>query len=207
ALLRVGLRVHVRLWDAFLRHRVVLPPGHPGDLRLERCRVPRLLALPVRLRRHLLDDHVGRDDRTDRIRRRSRLQRGRVGLHLPDLRSLGVGTRRLAGDDGERRQLLPRARHELPRLRRLDGRPMLPHDLTIATVGGFILWFGWYGFNPGSTLSAMDFEGIGRIAANTTLAACAAGLSAMFYAYPKTKTSDVSFTVHRFPPPLLAIPR
>ena len=34
----------------------------------------------------------------------------------------------------------------------------------------------------------MDFEGIGRVATNTTLAACAAGLSAMFYAYPKTKT-------------------
>src|SRR5712675_445098 len=76
------------------------------------------------------------------------------------------------------------------------GGPMLPHDLTMATVGGLILWFGWYGFNPGSTLSAMDFEGIGRVAANTTLAACAAGLSAMFYAYPKTRTWDVSFTVN-----------
>ena len=82
---------------------------------------------------------------------------------------------------------------------------MLPHDLTIATVGGFILWFGWYGFNPGSTLSAMDFEGIGRIATNTTLAACAAGLSAMFYAYPKTKTWDVSFTVNGFLAGLVAI--
>jgi ammonium transporter, Amt family len=48
---------------------------------------------------------------------------------------------------------------------------MLPHDLTIAATGGLLLWFGWYGFNPGSTLSAMDFEGIGRVATNTTLAA------------------------------------
>jgi len=85
------------------------------------------------------------------------------------------------------------------------GGPMLPHDLTMATVGGLILWFGWYGFNPGSTLSAMDFEGIGRVAANTTLAACAAGLSAMFYAYPKTRTWDVSFTVNGFLAGLVAI--
>src|ERR1019366_8486426 len=60
------------------------------------------------------------------------------------------------------------------RFKRDGGGPMMPHDLTIACSGGLILWFGWYGFNPGSTLSAMDFEGIGRVAANTTLAACSA---------------------------------
>ena len=91
------------------------------------------------------------------------------------------------------------------KFKRDGGGPMLPHDLTIATVGGFILWFGWYGFNPGSTLSAMDFEGIGRVATNTTLAACAAGLAAMFYAFPKTKTWDVSFTVNGFLAGLVAI--
>src|SRR5262245_55994054 len=85
------------------------------------------------------------------------------------------------------------------------GGPMLPHELTVATVGGLILWFGWYGFNPGSTLSAMDFEGIGRVATNTTLAACAAGLSAMFYGFPKTKSWDVSFTVNGFLAGLVAI--
>jgi ammonium transporter, Amt family len=68
-----------------------------------------------------------------------------------------------------------------------------------------ILWFGWYGFNPGSTLSAMDFEGIGRVAANTTLAACAAGLTAMFYAYVFSKKWDVSFTVNGFLAGLVAI--
>jgi ammonium transporter, Amt family len=91
------------------------------------------------------------------------------------------------------------------KFKRDGGGPMLPHDLTMATVGGLILWFGWYGFNPGSTLSAMDFEGIGRVATNTTLAACAGGLSAMFYAYPKTKTWDVSFTVNGFLAGLVAI--
>ncbi len=67
------------------------------------------------------------------------------------------------------------------KFKRDGGGPMLPHDLTIAASGGLLLWFGWYGFNPGSTLSAMDFEGIGRVAANTTLAACGAGLTAMVY--------------------------
>ena len=58
-----------------------------------------------------------------------------------------------------------------------DGGGMPPgHDMTLAALGGVILWFGWYGFNPGSTLSAMDFEGIGRVATNTTLAACAGAL-------------------------------
>jgi len=56
------------------------------------------------------------------------------------------------------------------------------HNLPLATIGAFLLWFGWYGFNPGSTLSAMDFQGIGRIAANTTLAACAGSLTAMLLA-------------------------
>ena len=56
------------------------------------------------------------------------------------------------------------------------------HSLPLATIGAFLLWFGWYGFNPGSTLSAMDFEGIGRIATNTTLAACTGSLTAMLCA-------------------------
>jgi Amt family ammonium transporter len=77
--------------------------------------------------------------------------------------------------------------------------------MTLAALGGVILWFGWYGFNPGSTLSAMDFEGIGRVAANTTLAACAAGLTAMIYAYTQSKKWDVSFTVNGFLAGLVAI--
>ena len=91
------------------------------------------------------------------------------------------------------------------KFKRDGGGPMLPHDLTIAAAGGLLLWFGWYGFNPGSTLSAMDFEGIGRVAANTTLAACAAGLLAMAVAYTKNKTWDVSFTVNGFLAGLVAI--
>lgn len=91
------------------------------------------------------------------------------------------------------------------RFKRDGGGPMLPHDLVIAAVGGLILWFGWYGFNPGSTLSAMDFQGCGRVAANTTLAACAGGLSAMFYGFPQTKKWDLGFTVNGFLAGLVAI--
>ena len=91
------------------------------------------------------------------------------------------------------------------KFKRDGGAPMLPHDLTIAVSGGLILWFGWYGFNPGSTLSAMDFEGIGRVAANTTLAACAAGLTAMFWAYMSSKKWDAGFTTNGFLAGLVAI--
>ncbi|MFL6257159.1 MAG: ammonium transporter, partial [Pyrinomonadaceae bacterium] len=91
------------------------------------------------------------------------------------------------------------------KFKRDGGGPMLPHDLVIAASGGLLLWFGWYGFNPGSTLSAMDFEGVGRVAANTTLAACAAGLTSMTYAYIQSKKWDVSFTVNGFLAGLVAI--
>lgn len=91
------------------------------------------------------------------------------------------------------------------KFKRDGGAPMLPHDLTIAVSGGLILWFGWYGFNPGSTLSAMDFEGIGRVATNTTLAACAAGLSSILYGYLRTKKWDAGFTTNGFLAGLVAI--
>jgi ammonium transporter, Amt family len=89
--------------------------------------------------------------------------------------------------------------------KRDGGAPMLPHDLTIAVSGGLILWFGWYGFNPGSTLSAMDFVGIGRVATNTTLAACAAGLTSIIYGYIMTKKWDAGYTTNGFLAGLVAI--
>lgn len=91
------------------------------------------------------------------------------------------------------------------KFKRDGGGPMLPHDLTIATIGALILWFGWYGFNPGSTLNAMDIEGIGRVAANTTIAACTGCLAAMFFAFPKTKKWDLSYTVNGMLAGLVAI--
>ncbi|HEV3217133.1 MAG TPA: ammonium transporter [Vicinamibacterales bacterium] len=96
-----------------------------------------------------------------------------------------------------------------PRLGRVfkrdGGGPMLPHNIILGAVGGLILWFGWYGFNPGSTLSAMDTVGIGRVSFNTTLAACSAGLTALFYMYARTGTWDLSYTTNGFLAGLVAI--
>jgi Amt family ammonium transporter len=77
--------------------------------------------------------------------------------------------------------------------------------MTLAALGGVILWFGWYGFNPGSTLSAMDFEGIGRVATNTTLAACAGALVAVAWVYPRSKKWDVGISINGLLAGLVAI--
>jgi Amt family ammonium transporter len=96
-----------------------------------------------------------------------------------------------------------------PRLGRVfkrdGGGPPPAHDLVIGAVGGLILWFGWYGFNPGSTLSALDTVGIGRVSFNTTLAACSAGLVALFISYARTKKWDLGLTVNGFLAGLVAI--
>lgn len=96
-----------------------------------------------------------------------------------------------------------------PRLGRVfkrdGGGPMPPHNLLLGAIGGLILWFGWYGFNPGSTLSALDAQGIGRVSFNTTLAACSGGLTALFFSYSRTGKWDLGLTVNGFLAGLVAI--
>jgi Amt family ammonium transporter len=61
-----------------------------------------------------------------------------------------------------------------------DGKPNVisAHSLPLASLGMFLLWFGWFGFNPGSTLGVGDGSLIARVAINTNLAAAAGAIAA-----------------------------
>src|SRR3989441_1756261 len=65
------------------------------------------------------------------------------------------------------------------------------HNIPMALVGTFILCFGWFGFNPGSTLAGSDLR-IGVIATNTMLAGAAGGVVAMIYMWLKYGKPDPS---------------
>ena len=69
------------------------------------------------------------------------------------------------------------------------------HSLTLAALGVFILWFGWFGFNAGSTTSGTDLS-IATIAVTTNLAAAAGAISAMFLSWLKYGKSDIGMTLN-----------
>lgn len=68
------------------------------------------------------------------------------------------------------------------------------HNIPLAGLGVFILWFGWFGFNPGSTTTADG--SIGFIAMNTSLAACGGVLGAMFISWFRFGKPDISMTMN-----------
>lgn len=70
-----------------------------------------------------------------------------------------------------------------------------PSNIPLASAGTFILWFGWFGFNAGSTLSAMDGN-LAAIALNTALAAAGGGASAMLYTTFRYGKADPSMTMN-----------
>ncbi len=70
------------------------------------------------------------------------------------------------------------------------------HSLTLGALGVFILWFGWFGFNPGSTLSGMDASSISHIFVTTNLAGAMAALVTMVITWIKYKKPDVSMTLN-----------
>lgn len=73
-------------------------------------------------------------------------------------------------------------------------RAITGHNIPIAALGVFILWFGWFGFNPGST-TAGDGS-IGYIAVTTNLAAAAGAILAMFTAWLIMKKPDASMALN-----------
>jgi len=86
-----------------------------------------------------------------------------------------------------------------PRLGRYneDGsvNVMPAHNLQLAFLGTFILWFGWFGFNPGSSLSGLDLN-IARIALNTNLAAAAGGAMATVFTALRYGKADPSMAMN-----------
>ncbi|OGJ56404.1 ammonium transporter [Candidatus Peribacteria bacterium RIFCSPHIGHO2_02_FULL_52_16] len=73
------------------------------------------------------------------------------------------------------------------------------HNVTIAGLGVFILWFGWFGFNPGSQVAAAGMENanaISLIAVNTNLAAAIGALTAMFLSWAQLKKPNVGMLLN-----------
>ncbi len=89
-----------------------------------------------------------------------------------------------------------------PRLGRFingKSRPMPGHNLTFAALGVFILWVGWYGFNPGSQLAfstAADINATVLVATNTTLAPAAGSVLAMLVGWLLFKKPDLTMALN-----------
>ncbi|MEY2706190.1 MAG: hypothetical protein RL407_2252 [Bacteroidota bacterium] len=77
-----------------------------------------------------------------------------------------------------------------------SGMKAIPgHNLPMATMGVFLLWFGWFGFNGGSVLSA-DPGTVSRVFVTTSLAASAGAIGALFASYLKFKTYDITMVLN-----------
>ena len=80
------------------------------------------------------------------------------------------------------------------------------HNLTLSAVGAFMLWFGWFGFNPGSTLGAVGkWELVGSVATNTFLASAAGGISTICYTFLRYKKVDITMVINGVLAGLVAI--
>ncbi|MGA1029604.1 MAG: ammonium transporter [Flavobacteriaceae bacterium] len=87
-----------------------------------------------------------------------------------------------------------------------EANPIPGHNLPLAAVGGFILWFGWFGFNPGSTLGAVgNWELIGTVVTNTFLASAAGAIATMVYTYFRYGQIDITMTINGVLAGLVAI--
>lgn len=77
-----------------------------------------------------------------------------------------------------------------------DGKPApIPgHSLVLGTLGVFLLWIGWFGFNPGSYTAGIG--SIGRVAMTTNLAACAGTIAALVTAWVMTGKPDLTMALN-----------
>jgi Amt family ammonium transporter len=80
----------------------------------------------------------------------------------------------------------------------IDGKPnvLAGHNIPMASLGVFILWFGWFGFNAGSTLGVGDGLSIARISMNTSLAAAMGGIAAMATVWKRFGKPDLSMAMN-----------
>jgi Amt family ammonium transporter len=73
------------------------------------------------------------------------------------------------------------------------------HSITLATLGVFVLWIGWFGFNPGSQLAAsggVNTKAISLIFVTTNIAAAGGAITTMFYIWLKYKKPALSMTLN-----------
>jgi Amt family ammonium transporter len=81
---------------------------------------------------------------------------------------------------------------------RADGsvNPIFGHNMPLVTLGGLILWFGWFGFNPGSTMAVGDGSAIAHIAVTTNTSAAMAILSSTIMSWLIQKKPDLSMIIN-----------
>lgn len=85
-----------------------------------------------------------------------------------------------------------------PRIGKYTGRIMnaIPgHSIPLATIGVFLLWFGWFGFNGGSVLSASPGD-VSRVFVTTAMAGAAGSMGALLFSYMKFKAYDITMVLN-----------
>lgn len=75
-------------------------------------------------------------------------------------------------------------------------RPIVGHNMSTVTLGGLVLWFGWFGFNPGSTMSVGDGSAIAHIAVTTNTAAATAVMGATFASWLREGKPELSMIIN-----------
>jgi len=82
----------------------------------------------------------------------------------------------------------------------------VPHNMLVSTLGVVILWFGWYGFNPGSTLAIVGYSKVSaKVAVTTSISAATGALTSTFFSKAMTGKYDLMVTLNGLLAGLVAI--